>query len=243
MCRSPALVTLVSFAFGVAAAHVATSARADEAAAPASPAAVTAPSATPAAPSAVPAEAAPGAPPATPAPFATPAPPASPPPPAVQPQAGDTEQPARLRRRTGSGPPPKSKRALYGGLGLLAGSYVVTALAGVGMLTGPPPSEGSSGRLIACMNCQSSGPRMLVPIAGPWIALPDVTGGGRFLLELLGTAQVVAIIGILEASSNAPPAEEPDPGLRQRQRRANGQLSFGLLPTQDGAFGFVSARF
>jgi hypothetical protein len=113
---------------------------------------------------------------------------------------------------------------MYGGLGLLAGSYLVTALLGVGVLTGP--SDMSGGRLIACMNCRS--------------------GGGQVLLVLLGVAQTaglaVTIGGIVKASS-PPPVDEPEPEPRPRQARSNGPLSFGLLPTQNGAFGFASGRF
>jgi hypothetical protein len=133
---------------------------------------------------------------------------------------------------------------MYGGLGLLAGSYLVTALLGVGVLTGP--SDMSGGRLIACMNCRSAGPRMMIPLAGPWLALPDISGGGQILLVLLGVAQTaglaVTIGGIVKASS-PPPVDEPEPEPRPRQARSNGPLSFGLLPTQNGAFGFASGRF
>jgi len=197
--------------------------------------------------------------PATPAPPAMPAPPAesapaapAPPPlPAPAPQAGDTEQPLRLRQRTGSAPPPRSKKAMYAGLGLLAVSYVVTLIVGIGVLSGPEPSETeANSRLLGCTNCRGAGARLVVPVFGPWLALPDLYGSGTTTAVFLGSAQalglVIAIVGGVRAAQ-PPLADEPNRASPSRPAAGNSQAGFGVsfvvLPTQDGAFGVASGRF
>jgi hypothetical protein len=192
----------------------------------------------PAAPADAPASTAPPVESAT-----APAPPAPPPAPVLPPQAGDIEQPTRLRQRTGSPPPPHSKKPMYVGLCLLGASYVVTVIASLGAF-------GGSGGLIQCTNCAGAGGRMMVPVMGPWIALPNLYGRGTVVAALLGTAQaaglVIAIIGGVHAAQ-PPVADEPDGASPNRPAAGKGQTGFGvsflLLPTQDGAFGVASGRF
>jgi hypothetical protein len=137
-----------------------------------------------------------------------------------------------LRRRKG---------LMIGGIATLGGTYLLSVLVGVEVATGS-----SNGQGVACPSCQPVGQRLLIPIVGPWLGFPYTDSGGKALLTLLGLAQatgvVLSIVGISQFRTDAPPAGEPDPA-QQRQWGSSGSVSFGVLPTQNGAFGFASARF
>jgi hypothetical protein len=95
-----------------------------------------------------------------------------------------------------------------------------------------------------CANCQPAGDRLLIPIAGPWLALPYSDNAAHPFLVLLGLGQaaglLMAIIGISQYSADAePPADD----VRRPQARAGGPFTVGLVPVGDGALGFVGGRF
>ncbi len=77
---------------------------------------------------------------------------------------------------------------------------------------------------------------LLIPVAGPWIAIgaqPKDAG----LLAILGLGQAVGVtlltVGVVGRADDGPPVDEPRPRTF---------VSFGVLPTHDGAFGFLSGR-
>ncbi len=117
---------------------------------------------------------------------------------------------------------------IAGGATLLV-SYAFTALVGLTMLSGEATPSGAT-----CLNCESVGTAFLIPVVGPWIALPNANGatGGQVVAAILGVAQAaglgLTITGIvLVATSGQPSNEGPPP------------LSFQLTPLPGGAFAGV----
>ena len=163
-------------------------------------------------------------------------------------QAADTEQPVRLRQRNGSGlaPGPKHVGLLIGGLVTLGASYGLSA--GVGLQLMAMASNGSSGATV-CTNCQSAGERLLIPVVGPWAALPGSPPKGKAMLAVLGVAQAAGLIMTISGAGRLRDdvvANDPsDPRDRKQppQWRSNGRLSVLLLPGRDGAAGVLSGSF
>jgi hypothetical protein len=90
---------------------------------------------------------------------------------------------------------------------------------------------------------------MLIPVLGPWLALPDFYGNGTVIAALLGTAQAAGLVTAIVGGAIAaqpPSTDEPD-RARSPHPAGKGQssssVSFGVSPTRDGAFGFASGRF
>jgi hypothetical protein len=105
------------------------------------------------------------------------------------------------------------------------------------------------GGKVACPVIDNSEPRdLLIPVVGPWMAMGSAPSRDTTLLAFLGIAQVtgvaLTIAGIVRYSADGAPAEEGGnaSGARQRASRSGSFLSFGVLPTRDGAFGFLSGR-
>ena len=167
-------------------------------------------------------------------------------PPAPRAQAADREQPARVRQRTGGGPGNGRKHVglLIGGLITLGASYGLTAAVGFQLMSNSSTSS-SSGSSI-CTNCDTVGGRLLIPVAGPWAALPASAADGKPILVGLGIVQavglVMTIVGAarLNDDTSADDTSAPDHRPPPPQWRANGRVSFLVVPSRDGAFGFLS---
>jgi hypothetical protein len=165
-------------------------------------------------------------------------------PPASKPQAADREQPTRVRRgndgRPGSGR--KHVGLLIGGLVTLGASYGFSAAVGVQLMSRSSTSSGSS----ICTNCDTVGGRLLIPLVGPWAALPASAVDGKPILVGLGIIQAAGLIMTIAGASRlnddtsaddvSPPDRRPPPP----QWRSNGRVSFLVVPSRDGAFGFLS---
>jgi hypothetical protein len=106
----------------------------------------------------------------------------------------------------------------------------------------------SSGSTV-CTNCDSAGMRMLIPIAGPWAALPASAPKGKPILAFLGIAQAAGLIMTIAGAArlnDSVVADDPsDPPKRKEppQWRSNGRLGFLVAPTGDGAAGVLSGTF
>ena len=167
-------------------------------------------------------------------------------PPAPRAQAADREQPSRLRQGNGGGPGGGRKHVglLIGGLITLGASYGFTAAVGVQLMSGS--STGSSSGSSICTNCDTVGGRLLIPVAGPWAALPASAPAGKPILVGLGIVQAVGLIMTIAGAARlngdtsgddiSPPDHRPPPP----QWRSNGRVSFLVAPCRDGAFGFLS---
>lgn len=91
-------------------------------------------------------------------------------------------------------PPPPRKGLMIAGWGSFGGVYLITALAGLMMLSGDATESGEE-----CVNCDKVGPRMLIPLVGPFMAIPDADGAdGRAVCSVLGVLQIAGIsLGIV----------------------------------------------
>jgi hypothetical protein len=94
----------------------------------------------------------------------------------------------------------------------------------------------------------TEGRDMLIPVVGPWMAMSSAPSKDIGILTLLGLAQATGVAltvgGIMRYSADGmPPDEAGDPSrARPAQPRPRSIVSFGVLPTRDGAFGFLSGR-
>ena len=123
-------------------------------------------------------------------------------------------------------PAPRRKGLMIGGLTTVGVTYLVTVLVVLRDLGGA-----TNGMTYACGDECKARPRLMVPILGPWLAMPYAGQHDAPLFTFLGLAQaagvVLSIVGISRFVADAP------------TRR----VSVGVLPVSDGAFGFASARF
>jgi hypothetical protein len=129
---------------------------------------------------------------------------------------------------------------MIGGLTTLGATYLLTVLVVVNSMSA------TNGMTSACLDCPAR-PRLLVPIVGPWLAMPYGVRDDTTLFAVLGLAQaagvVLSIVGISRFVSDAPTADDGAPSQRSRPARSTPQVGFGLLPVRDGAFGFATALF
>ncbi len=167
-----------------------------------------------------------------PAPVAYPPPPAGyPPPPAARYPSNRPSYPPEVPEEPER--PARKKGLMIAGLATLGGTYLFSALVGVELLSYEDSHPGE-----ICLNCNSTGKALLVPIAGPWIALPDANShsGGKVVCALLGLAQatgvVLSIVGISRYVSSGKP-----------EASASSGVMVGVVPTQGGAFGSVGSVF
>lgn len=140
---------------------------------------------------------------------------------------------------------PRRTGLLIGGLLTFGVSYTVSAMAGIAALSH------DSGTLcnLNTGTCSSAidpqGRDLLIPVLGPWMAMNNVREVP--LLALLGLAQAtglaLTVAGVARYSADGPPAEASgEAGPRRARSQPRGFVSFGVLPTRDGAFGFLSGR-
>jgi hypothetical protein len=104
-------------------------------------------------------------------------------------------------------PPPqkphRSKALLIAGIATFGGAYLFSAA--VGLLWWTANDNGSLKGGEVCGNCDA-GPKLFLPIAGPFWAIPDADGAdGKAVAILMGSAQIVGlgllIAGIIYVSS------------------------------------------
>jgi len=114
---------------------------------------------------------------------------------------------------------------MIGGLATVAGTYLLTVLVVLDSL------RPTNGMVSVCGDECKARPRLMIPIAGPWLAMPYAGHDDVALFTVLGLAQAagvaMSIIGISRFVADAPPR----------------RMTVGVLPMSDGAFGFASARF
>jgi hypothetical protein len=170
-----------------------------------------------------------------PPPQGYPAPPpqgyAPPPLPAVQARDGEygRAQPTVYQR-----PARRSKGLLIAGPIVLGASYGLTALVGLQMMSYNTNNPGSY-----CENCDTAGPRLLIPVLGPWLATPYADGDdGKAVTVVLGLAQatgvILTIVGISRYAASAP----------GRTTAANPRgLQFALVPDRGGGLGVLGGAF
>jgi len=107
-------------------------------------------------------------------------------------------------------------------------------------------SVGSTNQMCPCTT-RNDGP-ILIPVVGPWIDMGSAHRADTGILGLLGIVQATGVAltvgGIVRYISDGAPAESSGdaPGAHHARSRPDAFVTFGLLPTRDGAFGFFSAR-
>ena len=152
--------------------------------------------------------------------------PSAPSPAAHETEAGGGEQSPSLLQRAPAPPAPRRKALMIGGLATVAGTYLLTVLVVLDSL------RPTNGMVSVCADECKARPRLMIPIVGPWLAMPYAGHNDAPLFTVLGLAQAagvaMSIIGISRFVADAPAH----------------RVSVGVLPMSDGgAFGFASARF
>jgi len=159
----------------------------------------------------------------------------------VRAETGPASDPARQAPPAGASTAPRARRIglMVGGLVTFAVPYTLGVLAAFS-------SARATNEMCPCPTTNGPGD-LLIPVAGPWIALATSRKDAA-LFSLLGIAQATGVaitIGcIVRYVNDGLPAEDSRRagGEGQRGSRPGGFVSFGLLPTRDGAFGFLSGR-
>lgn len=129
-------------------------------------------------------------------------------------------------------PSPRPRRGLMiGGLATFGGGWLFSALVGLLMLSGEGTDEGE-----VCINCDDVGPMLLIPLVGPFLAIPDADGtDGKVVAGLLGGVQVLGVIlaavgiGIYVSSRNRSTA------TRSSSLEIAGDLSLDLSRLSSGS--------
>jgi hypothetical protein len=108
-------------------------------------------------------------------------------------------------------------------------------------------TAGSTNAMCPCPTGNQGRSDLLIPVVGPWLAMGS-THSGAGALALLGIVQATGVAltvgGIVRYVSDGTPAEGlgDATGTHHARSRSGAFLSFGVLPTRDGAFGFLSGR-
>jgi len=130
---------------------------------------------------------------------------------------------------------------MIAGLSTLGGSYLFTALVGLELLSYEDSHPGER-----CLNCDSTGSALLIPIVGPWIAMKDANQdkGGPLVCAILGLAQatgvVLSIIGIHQYTASGQPEAETN----EVSKGYFSNVKIGLAPVRGGgALGALGASF
>jgi hypothetical protein len=131
-------------------------------------------------------------------------------------------------------PPRRSKGLLIAGPIVLAATYGFTAYVGLIMLSGDLENEPGT----VCLNCETVGTRLLIPIIGPWLALPEADGDdGKTLSALLGLAQATGVLLTIMGISRYM-ASDPN-----RVAANRGRVNFAFVPSAGGGFGMLGGTF
>jgi len=155
---------------------------------------------------------------------------------APPPQAGYPRPPQRSDGEYDSRPRPararRPKGLLIAGPIVLGASYGFTALVGLQLMSGNvnmKPGE-------VCTNCDTVGPRLLIPIIGPWLALPAADGSdGKALSAVLGIAQATGVLLTIVGISRYKSAGEATASASN--------VTFAFAPSHGGGLGFVAGSF
>jgi hypothetical protein len=90
-----------------------------------------------------------------------------------------------------------------------------------------------------CLNCEAVGTRFLIPVLGPWLALPEADGeDGKTLSALLGIAQATGVVMTIVGISRYA-ASDPDRAVAARQS----SWQFALVPSRGGGVGMLGGSF
>jgi hypothetical protein len=119
--------------------------------------------------------------------------------------------------------PEVSAGMMIAGGAIALNSYALSALVGLEMLSYDPAPYSY------CANCSSVGPLLLIPIVGPFAAIPSADGtDGKILCALMGSAQVTGLaLGIGGIAKFRHQRE-----VQRQWRESHGARgSWGLLPT------------
>ena len=143
----------------------------------------------------------------------------------------------------GASPAPRPRR-----IGLIVGGATTFGVGyGLGVLLAFA-SLGSTNEMCPCSTSNHERGYLLIPVVGPWIAMGSAHGGDTGALALLGLVQATGVAltvgGIVRYVSDGTSAEGSGdaPGAHRAWSRPSAFMSFGVLPTRDGAFGFLSGR-
>ena len=143
----------------------------------------------------------------------------------------------------GASPAPRPRRIgfIVGGLVTFAVPYTLGVLAAFA-------SAGATNEMCPCPTKHNPwAGDLLIPVAGPWMAI-GASPNEAALFSLLGIVQATGVSltvgGIVRYADDGGPAEGSGdgPGAHQAWSRPSVFMSFGVLPTRDGAFGFFSGR-
>jgi hypothetical protein len=155
-------------------------------------------------------------------------------------EAGSGSQSTGQAAPTGGPPSSRPHRTglLIAGSVTLGFSYMFTAMMGLSALdsySGGTVCDINSGACVGTGN--PVGRDLLIPVLGPWLAFRDIGDMRELpLMAFLGIAQAtgaaLTLAGIVRYSTEGATPEA----------RPSGFISFGVLPTRDGAFGFLSGR-
>jgi hypothetical protein len=167
-----------------------------------------------------------------------------PPPPGYQPPPPGYQQPGyppqpyaapqRLDSQGRARPPRRPKGLLIAGPIVFAATYGFTALVGLQMMNGDVNAEPGT----YCVNCDTVGPRLLIPIIGPWLAMPEADGDdGKAVTAILGIAQatgvLLTIIGISRYVASG----------KETATARRGGVNFAFVPSSGGGFGLLGGSF
>ena len=79
---------------------------------------------------------------------------------------------------------------MIAGWATFVGSYLLSALVGLEMMSGSATGPGE-----VCLNCDTVGPRLLIPLVGPFLAIPEADGtDGKVVVGLLGSVQAIGLL-------------------------------------------------
>jgi len=137
---------------------------------------------------------------------------------------------------------PRRKGFIIAGAVTFGASYTLSALLALSTL------GGSSCTSPCNFQSNTESRDLLIPVVGPWAAMSPAPSRDRGILAFLGLAQatgvVLTIAGIVRyAADGAPRAEAGAANSARQQTSHSGPLiTCGVLPTKDGAFGFLSGR-
>jgi hypothetical protein len=145
-------------------------------------------------------------------------------------------QPAGQAAPGGSSLAPRPRRT-----GLIVGGLVTFAIPYAFGVWAAFASTGSTNEMCPCPQRNTGAGYLLIPVAGPWIAIsaaPKDAGLFAFLGIVQATGVALTVGGIVRYSNDG--KNPADAGERAAGR--GGFISFGALPTRDGAFGFLTGR-
>ncbi len=113
------------------------------------------------------------------------------------------------------------------GFAIFGGAYLSSVLSGI-LTKATNPND--------CPSCDDASNRLFIPLAGPWLALPDVGSDlNKFVAVVQGVAQATGLtLGIVGATMYSTSAPKPAAVALRR---------FTVSPIRGGAYGSFEASF